>query len=46
MDKFFKDFKLCFLLKKENFQESLSIQVVLNQESGEGLILDDKKYKK
>ena len=44
LDKFFEDFKLCFLLKKkENLQESLSVQVDLNRESEEGLILDDKK---
>ena len=32
-----------FFVKKENLQESLSVQVDLNQESEEGLILDDKK---
>ena len=43
LDKFFKDFKLCSLLKKENLQEYISVQVELNQEREEGLILDDKK---
>ena len=43
LDKYFKDFKLCFMLKKKNLQESLSVQVDLNQESEEGLLLDDKK---
>ena len=41
--KFFKDFKLCSLLKMENLQESLSVQVDLNCESEEGLILDSRK---
>ena len=39
----FKDFNFVFFVKKKTLQESLSVQMDLNQESEEGLILNKKE---